>query len=105
MLQLFHTMFDLVLLLCTVCGTETIVCIFCRVAVSAGISDAAAGGGGAATSPAGADGDGKRLPADQPEGGAAQPDTAARQLPGSGQHKHRVKSIKKHALFSMVHSV
>lgn len=46
--------------------------------MSAGITGPAAGGGRKTASPAGADGAGQRLPADHPEGGAAQPDTAAR---------------------------
>lgn len=53
-------------------------CVCCRGAASTGVTGPAAGGGGASASPAGADGAGQRLPADQPEGGAAQPDTAAR---------------------------
>lgn len=52
--------------------------------MSAGVTGPAAGGSRATASSAGADGAGERLPADEPEGGAAQPDTAARWLPGAG---------------------
>lgn len=55
-----------------------------RGAATASITGPVAGGGGATASPDGADGTGQRLPAEQPEGGAAQSDTAVRWLPGTG---------------------
>lgn len=64
--------------------------------MSAGITGPASGGAGAAASPDGADGARQRLPADEPEGGAAESDTAARQLPGAGQYHRTVRNTYIH---------
>lgn len=62
-------------------------------AAAAGGGAAAAGGGAAAASSAAADGGGQRLPAAEPEGGAAESDAAAGQLPGAGQQTFRLHSL------------
>lgn len=77
----------------------------CRGAASAGITGPTSGGGGAAASPDGADGAGQRLPADEPEGGAAESDTAVRQLSSAGQYHHTVRNTYMHTCPYMFHTL